>query len=210
MWGHIFVYFQLCTKKQKYPNLYPLTLRFACKGKEKYKIVVHATGSRRNFTTWNDFIEDYTKPTLRFYSSKVWEGDNYDVSIANPKLEVMNIQGRLYFAVSNHLKEQTQNFIFSFYCDLTWPGRVRFNRSIEQVFFLALTRYGNRNWVFGIIFFYLSPFQRRRLMSGAFYRWHDVQCQCQVWALGWIGQRKIYKINSNNGFWMSKCLRMSV
>ena len=116
-------------KKQKYPNLYPLTLKFACKGKEKYKIVVHATGSRRNFTTWNDFIEDYTKPTLRYYSSKVWEGDNYDVSIANPKLEVMNIQGRLYFAVSNHLKEQTQNFIFSFYCDLTWPGRVRFNRS---------------------------------------------------------------------------------
>ena len=110
------------------------------------------------------------------------------MSIANPKLEVMNIQGRLYFAVSNHLKEQTQNFIFSFYCDLTWPGRVRFNRSSWTSCFLALTRYGNRNWVFGIIFFYLSPFQRRRLMSGTSYIWLDVQCQVWSWLVG-LGQQ---------------------
>ena len=107
---------------------YASEVKSAKAGGFKYKVAIHSHGSFNNFTSWDDFLEDYEDSSMRYHSSEVWTGNEYDVSIVEPKFHALYIQDRVYFAVSNHVDDQTENFIQCIFTDITWPGRIRFSR----------------------------------------------------------------------------------
>ena len=59
----------------------------------------------------------------------VWRGDEYDTAITSHQFDVLLIQDTVIFAVTNHLTDQTTNFITGFNATVIWPGIMKFNLS---------------------------------------------------------------------------------